>query len=223
MEIDRHTGEIMQALDVAGIADNTILIFSSDNGPETMLTAAYSYGGQSDSGPFRGEFPSGWEGANRVPCVARWPGKIPAGRRSNEIFTATDWYSTLAHIAGAESRIPTDRPMDSIDQTPILTGKSDKSAREFAMFFYDGELLSVKWRNYKVHFRVVSDVPGAVKSAGQTTMNGARYELQYPWIFNIEDDPKELFNLNTGSGWIGVSIAKIQMQYGKGGSALLTD
>ena len=74
--------------------------FASDNGPETMAGIGIQYGGQSDSGPFRGEFPSAWEGALRVPAIIRWPGHTQPGRVSNEIVSILDFYSTFANIAG---------------------------------------------------------------------------------------------------------------------------
>lgn len=215
MEIDRHAGEIMKALDDAGIADNTIVIWASDNGPETMLTAMNRYGAQSDSGPFRGEFPSSWEGALRVPALIRWPGRIPAGSKSNEIVTMTDFYSTLAHAAGAEARIPSDRPMDSFNQLDLFAGKTDKSPREFAIYFYADNLLAVKWRNFKLHYIVNLEPASAARMSGQTSVHSTQASLDYPWIFNVEDDPKELWNVSVENAWIGVPVTKLLVQYQK--------
>src|SRR5277367_3349289 len=137
----------------------TIVVWASDNGPETLQGPGIIYGAQGDSGPFRSEFPSGWEGAIRTPCIIRWPGHIPTGRSSNEIVSILDFYRTLAHLAGASERVPTDRPIDSIDQTDFFLGKQEKSNREAVMFFHSNELLAIKWRNFKGHItvRVPSD------------------------------------------------------------------
>ena len=89
-EIDANTGRILDALDNASLANNTIVVWASDNGPETMSGVGVDFGGQSDSGPFRGEFPSGWEGAIRVPCIITWPGHTRPGRVSNEMVSILD-------------------------------------------------------------------------------------------------------------------------------------
>ena len=105
MQIDAYTGQLLDALDELGIADNTIFIFTSDNGPEMLP------GHQGWSGPWRGSYFTGLEGSLRVPFIIRWPGKVPAGVVSNEIVHALDMYSTLATWAGAA--LPTDRVIDS--------------------------------------------------------------------------------------------------------------
>jgi arylsulfatase A-like enzyme len=86
-------------------------------------------------GPFRGEFPSGWEGAIRLPCIVRWPGYTKPGRVSNEIVSILDFYQTFADVAGASAKTPTDRMIDSIDQTEFMFGDKEKSHRESVMFF----------------------------------------------------------------------------------------
>lgn len=166
-EIDENAGAVLDAIDAAGVRDNTIVVFTSDNGPETHVGNNIAYGAMSDSGPFRGEFPSGWEGAIRTPFIVRWPGKVTPGRTSNEIVSMLDMYRTFANVAGASNRVPTDRPIDSIDQTDFLFGSKNKSDRESCIFFYGGELLSIKWRNYKIHFSVRETSRGDVRNPGQ--------------------------------------------------------
>ena len=90
------------------------------------------------------------EGSLRVPFIIRWPGHVPAGRVSNEIVHEVDTYVTLAKIAGAQ--VPQDRPIDGVDQTDFLLGKSDKSNREGFPVFVADRLEAVKWRNWKVVF-----------------------------------------------------------------------
>ncbi|MFN9927293.1 MAG: sulfatase-like hydrolase/transferase, partial [Phenylobacterium sp.] len=86
-EIDRNAGRLIDAVERAGIRDNTIVVFCSENGPQSFQGLGVDFGGRSDSGPFRGEFPSGWEGAIRTPCIIRWPGRTRPGRVSNQIVS----------------------------------------------------------------------------------------------------------------------------------------
>jgi arylsulfatase len=212
-EIDANSGAILDALASAGIADDTIVVWASDNGPETLQGIGVQYGAQADSGPFRGEFPSAWEGAIRTPAIIRWPGHIPANRSSNEIVSITDFYASFARMAGIESSIPRDRAMDSVDQSDLFLGKETQSKRDHVMFFYDKTLLALKWRNMKVHFQVRNAADGPVRTAGQGVVNGYAMTLNYPWVFNLENDPKELWNLGSTSEWIGPPVGKIQAQY----------
>jgi arylsulfatase len=212
-EIDANTGQILDAIKDAGIENDTIVVWTSDNGPETLQGPGIIYGAQGDSGPFRSEFPSAWEGGIRTPCIIRWPGHIQAGRKSNEIVSMLDFYRTFATTVGANDKVPTDRPIDSIDQTDFLLGKQDKSNRDFAVFFHGDDLLAIKWRNFKVHLAVRVPADGAVRQAGQGVTTGYSLKLNFPWIFNIEDDPKELWNINTSSAWIAAAAAKPLLDY----------
>jgi arylsulfatase A-like enzyme len=142
----------------------------------------------------------------------RWPGHIRQGRKSNEIFSMLDFYRTFANVAGASDKVPTDRPIDSIDQTDFLLGK-EKSNRDFALFFHGDDLLAVKWRNYKVHLTVRVPAEGAVKQAGQGVTTAYSLKVNYPWIFNVEDDPKELWNINGSSAWVAAGAAKPLLEY----------
>lgn len=143
-EMDAHVGEIIDAIDELKIRDDTILVFTSDNGPEA------TWPWQGTSGPWRGYYFTHMEGSLRVPFIVRWPGRIAPGRVSNEIVHAVDTFTTLAKIAGAS--VPQDRPIDGVDQTDFLLGKSDKSAREGFPAFVADRLEAVKWRNWKVVF-----------------------------------------------------------------------
>ncbi len=212
-EIDANTGQILDAIADAGIEDDTIVVWASDNGPETLQGPGIIYGAQGDSGPFRAEFPSAWEGAIRTAGMIRWPNRIEPGRASNEVFSMLDFYRTFAEIAGAGDRVPTDRAIDSIDQTDFLLGQQETSNRESAIFFHSGELLAVKWRNFKIHLTVRVPAEGAVRQAGQGVTNGYSLKVNYPWIFNVDDDPKELWNINTSSAWIAVAAAKPLLDY----------
>jgi arylsulfatase A-like enzyme len=143
-EMDAHVGEILDAIDELRIRDNTIVVFTSDNGPEA------TWPWQGTSGPWRGYYFTHMEGSLRVPFIIRWPGKIPASRVSNEIVHEVDTFTTFAKIAGAS--VPQDRPIDGADQTDFLLGKSEKSNREGFPVFVADRLEAVKWRNWKIDF-----------------------------------------------------------------------
>ncbi|MEE8303689.1 MAG: sulfatase-like hydrolase/transferase, partial [Candidatus Tectomicrobia bacterium] len=212
-EIDHNAGRVIDAVDKAGIRGETIVVFASDNGPETMSGIGIQYGGQSDSGPFRGEFPSGWEGAIRVPAIIRWPGRAQAGRVSNEIVSILDFYRTFAEVAGGSHMVPTDRPIDSVDQSVFLFGSQETSNREHVMIFHGQDLLAIKWRNYKVHFQVRMPSVGPVVQAGQGVVTGTHQRLATPYIFDLENDPKELWNINAANNWVGQALAPILKDY----------
>ena len=143
-ELDYRTGQILDAIDAAGIADNTIVVWNSDN-PALRGT---SMGGS--KGPWRGHFASGFEGGLRAPAIVRWPGHIPAGTVTDEIFAAVDWLPTLARMVGETDRIPKDRPIDGVDSSDLLLGRSQKSNRDHVIYYgSDGGIMSVKWKDRK--------------------------------------------------------------------------
>ena len=138
----RFTGRLLDAIDQLGIADNTIFIFTSDNGPEMFLPNIGS------SGPWRGTYFTGLEGSLRVPFIVRWPGKVPAGAVSDEIVHQMDVFPTLAGFTGAE--VPKDRIIDGVDQGEFLLGKSAKSGREGFVVYVGNEIYGIKWRNWPI-------------------------------------------------------------------------
>lgn len=182
-------------------------------GPESMAGIGIQYGGQSDSGPFRGEFPSGWEGAIRVPAILRWPGHIEPGRVSNEIVSILDFYRSFATVAGAADKVPTDRPIDSIDQSTFLFGRQENSNRESVLIFHGQTLLALKWRNYKVHFEVKVPSTGPVVQAGQGVVTAIHQKLSIPYVFDLENDPKELWNINAANNWLSPVLEKVLRDY----------
>jgi arylsulfatase A-like enzyme len=120
-EMDHNVGEMLDAVDRLGIRDSTIVIFASDNGPEFIKP----WDGW--AGPWRGQYFTAWEGGIRVPFIIRWPGKIPAGRVSDEIVHGVDLFPTLASVVAAD--VPKDRPIDGVDQADFLLGKADREVR----------------------------------------------------------------------------------------------
>jgi len=187
MEIDHNIHQILTAIDDAGIRDNTIVVYFSDNGP-TRYSPEPDHNG--DNGPWSGELGSAWEGGLRTIGMMRWPGKIRENWRSNEMIHVMDLYTTLGKIAGAD--IPTDRPIDGFDQTDFLLGKQEESARDHRLVFYQGRLLAIRWKQYKAHF-VIYDRYKSISSAPQDFG-------QIPRIYNLVADPKELRDIFGSSG-----------------------
>lgn len=198
LEHDHNVGRILDALTAAGIADNTLVIWASDNGPSPLptVTPFWTIG---DSGPWRGEIGTVLEGNIRTPCIIRWPGKIPAGRVSNEIVAIVDFFPTLARVSGG--KIPTDRPIDGVDQLDFFMGRQEKSNREHVLLFLGQKLMAVKWRNYKVHMD------------GLDRADGAFEDWSFPRAFNLASDPKERWNIIWQNTWIGERIAPFVIAY----------
>jgi arylsulfatase len=170
-EMDFNVGQMLAAIDEAGVWESTIVVFTSDNGPEFVKP----WDGW--AGPWRGQYFTALEGGIRVPFLIRWPGKIDADRVSNEIVHGVDMFATLARFAGAE--VPTDRPFDSLDQSEFILGKTDKSAREAFPIWCADRLQAVKWRNWKLHFM------------RQETMFDPPVKNPVPTIHNLYTDPRE--------------------------------
>lgn len=143
-EMDAHVGDLLDTLDELKIADNTIVVFTSDNGPEA------TWPWQGSSGPWRGYYFTHMEGSLRVPFIMRWPGHIKQGQVSNEIVHQVDTFTTLAKLGGAN--VPDDRAIDGLDQSNFLLGKSLTSARDAFPIYVSDRLEGVKWRNWKVVF-----------------------------------------------------------------------
>ncbi len=208
MELDYRTGQVLDAIKAAGVEGNTIVIWLSDNG------AAPTAGPESTrlgfNGPFRGELGDALEGSIRTIGMVKWPGKI-APRVSNEMFAVHDWVPTLAAIIGA--KLPTDRPIDGIDQSAFLTGKQEKSNRESLVTFIGEEVAAVRWRAYRLYPKPFT------MSNGDPAMNGLgglRAEGNgFPAIFNIEADPREEMNIVGTAGWVIGPYLKLIGEYQK--------
>jgi arylsulfatase A-like enzyme len=202
-EVDHNIGRILETLDEIGIADNTIVVLTGDNGPGTLPQGSgYATGEVGGStGPWRGSLSTGFEGGLRTPAMVRWPGNFPAGVVTNEIFSALDIYPTLATLVGEDERIPTDRPIDGVDQSAFLLGVQDKSNREHVVTFVGDDVFAVKWRDLKVHFFTAEATFSEVKKS------------TFPQVYNIKEDPAEQFELWGNEGfahaWVMTPVTKI--------------
>ena len=170
-ENDHRVGQLVDLLDELAIADDTVVVFTSDNGAEDVLPW------RGWSGPWGGSYFTAMEGCLRVPFIVRWPGHIPTGRVSNELTHAVDLFATFASLGGAD--IPDDRPIDGFDLTGFFTGERDGSGRESILCFVGDALHAVKWRNWKMHF------------IWQEYMLDPPVPLTIPRVFNLYEDPRE--------------------------------
>jgi arylsulfatase len=128
-----------------------------------------------------------FEGCLRAPAIIRWPDKVPAGVVSNEILAAVDWLPTLAGLVGAPNLVPKDRPIDGVDASAFMLGKSETTGRDSYMFFgTDGELMSIKWKIYKTVFRY-TDSPVSIEKP--------YVKPQFPMVYDLSSDPHEDNNL----------------------------
>ena len=189
-QMDDNIGLVLGKLQAMGQLDNTIVVFTTDNGAETIT---YPDGGTT---PFQGGKLTTWEGGMRAPMVVRWPGHIAPGTIKDDIFSSLDWLPTFVEIAGGakgnELKAQIEKgaypgivktTLDGVNQIDYLTGKSDKSARD-TFFYYSGKDPSaVRYKNWKIYFTMVSQSPeGFVAGA-----------LPYHWaqVANIKRDPFE--------------------------------
>lgn len=190
-QIDTYNGRLLDEIEDLGIRDNTIFIFTADNGPEATPsgsnTLAVDTPTPGSAGPWRGSLFTGFEGSLRVPFAIRWPGKIPVAA-SNEIVHEMDLFPTLARIVSG--KVPEDRVIDGIDQTDFFLGKQKTSNREGVIVYMGNEIYGVKWRNWKVNFKELDNVFSEVKEYGM------------PRVYNLLSDPGESQNLLFPHTWV---------------------
>lgn len=199
---DRNVGEVLKKIDELGIAENTIVMYSTDNGPHknTWPDAATS--------PFRNEKNSGWEGAFRVPAFVRWPGVVKPGTVSNEIVSHLDWIPTFLAAAGVEDIAEKLQGgykaagrkykvhLDGYDLLPYLSGEVEEGPRDRYFYFSDeGQLLALRFMNWKVHF-MVQDQPGTLEVWQREFRN-----LRMPYLFNLRTDPFEQATITSNTYW----------------------
>ncbi|KDP86305.1 arylsulfatase [Cupriavidus basilensis] len=193
LEHDEDVGKLLKTLDDLGIANDTIVVYTTDNGPNQFSWP------DAATTPFRSEKNTNWEGAFRVPAMVRWPGRIKAGEVSNQMFSGLDWFPTL--LAAVGDTTVKDRllkgwspksgqsfkvHLDGYNQLDYLTGKSPKGARDdFYYFNDDGELVAMRYGDWKIVF-CEQRAPGGMQVwANPFTC------LRFPKVFNLRMDPYE--------------------------------
>jgi arylsulfatase len=192
VEMDYHVGQLVDTIKELGVEQNTVVVFSSDNGPE------FRRPWRGTAGFWSGTYHTAMEGSLRAPFIIRWPGRIPVSI-SNDIVHAVDMFTTLAKLGGAE--IPKDRPIDGVDQMDFFRGKQAASAREGFLVYIYGDLYAVKWRNWKYHLIWLDD------------MAKTPAPLPVPYLFNLLSDPKEETNVMTENGWVTIPISRMIREF----------
>jgi arylsulfatase len=202
---DKNVGTVLKALDVAGIADNTFVMYSTDNGPHmnTWPDGAMT--------PFRNEKNSNWEGAYRVPCMVRWPNKIKPGSVSNEMVGHHDWLPTLLAIAGDEDvkqkllkgqkvgDVTYKVHLDGFNLVPFLTGQVEKSPRDSFIYCTDEQQVdALRFDNWKLVF-MEQRAPGTLRVWAEPFTT-----LRVPKMYNLRLDPYERADItsNTYYDWL---------------------
>ena len=188
-EVDHNVGLVLDALDKLGVSRNTIVMFCTDNGAEQRRPWRGS------SGPWSGFYNTVMEGGVRTPCLIRWPGRIPAGRVSNEIVHQVDILPTLAAAAGADI-VPKDRAIDGVNQLPFLEGKQTKSNRDHVIFHTNTLVRAVKWHDWKFHYAFQPEA-------------GAPAVAPLMRLFNLLSDPKEESDIKDVNPWAQSAMDRI--------------
>jgi len=189
-EFDFETGRLLDALDKLGLRDNTLVIYTSDNGPWNQPAYTNKKKGHpkgsifwGEAGPLRAGKGSCYEAGVRVPCIVRWPGKVPAGKVSDAIFSTLDFMPTFASLAGFKA--PGDRVIDGVDQTQLLLGKNAKGARQTFLYRNNG-IRRGKWKYLKAKHNVYG-----------YARDRKREELEE--LYNLNADIGETKNLAAGN------------------------
>ena len=201
---DKNVGQVLKALDDLGIANDTVFLYSTDNGPHMN---SWPDGGMT---PFRSEKNTNWEGAYRVPAMIRWPGHIKPGSVSNEIFAHHDWLPTFAAIGGDPDVVNKYAKgvkgagltykvhFDGFNLVPYLTGQVEKSPRESFIYINDDQqVTALRYDNWKIVF-MEQRAPGTLRIWAEPFTN-----LRLPKLFNLRMDPYERADItsNTYYDW----------------------
>jgi len=181
-EIDWSVGEVLKTLREEDLDQNTLVIFTSDNGPSGQAAP-----------PFHGGKGSTWEGGHTVPCIARWPGHVPAGQVSGGLLAMMDFYPTLAHLAGA--RVPQDPVIDGLDFSTLLLGAAGARSPRTTLVYgaRDGRMAAIRENKWKLHVDVPSE-RWAGKLPPEALLD-RRPTTPPPWLYDLEADVGETRNL----------------------------
>lgn len=202
VEHDNLIGTLLQSLDDMGVADNTIVVYTTDNGPHQNSWP--------DAGttPFRSEKNTNWEGAYRVPAMIKWPGHIEPGSVANDIMSGLDWFPTLLAAVGdtdIKDRLLTGTTidgkeyknhLDGYNQLPYLTGEQPEGARnEFFYFNDDGEIVALRYENWKIVF-------AEQRMKGTMAVWAEPFtKLRVPKLFDLRSDPYERADITSNTYW----------------------
>jgi arylsulfatase len=190
VEHDGHVGKLLDKLEQLGLAEDTLVVYTTDNGP---MACMWPDSGQT---PFRGEKDTGFEGAFRVPALVRWPGVIKPGTVFTDMMAGQDWLPTFLAVAGDSDIVTKCRKghqvgdltykvhLDGYDQTDMLTGKGPSKRHEFFYFSDDGELLAARFGRIKAHFEMQ-------RAQSFSVWVEPFDKLRVPQVFDLKIDPLE--------------------------------
>ncbi len=201
-EVDMHIGNIVKALEEAGVLENTFIFITSDNGPQMDAWPDAGYT------PFRGAKGTTWEGGVRIPGIAYWPGMIAPGRESDDVFDLMDLFGTSLRLAGVSTdKLPNDKYYDFIDQSSFLFNDEGLSNRESVYFWWGKELMAIRMHEYKQHIKVI--IPNAQHMwIDYATIQNVGLA---PWTFNLYIDPKEEMPVgHRRTAWLATLGAKLR-------------
>jgi arylsulfatase len=206
-QMDDNIGLVLQKIEAMGQTNNTIVVFTTDNGAETIT---FPDGGTT---PFKGGKLTTWEGGMRAPMVIRWPGVIKPGTVKNDIFASLDWLPTFVDIAGGpkgdglKKQIEAGQypgivktTLDGVNQIDYLSGKSDKSARDTFFYYTGSQPSAVRYKNWKFYYTMVPTGNPSDALSGTVT---------YHWtqVDNIKRDPFEMATGQTQGTMLGMGGA----------------
>jgi arylsulfatase A-like enzyme len=195
------------------VDNNTILVFASDNGPQGETAREMGNQGtpgMGNSGPFRGELGEATEGSIRTFCFVRWPGKVKPGTSSYAMFSIMDFFPTFARLIG--SKVPADRPIDGVDQTDVLYGKSETGNRNSLLTFIGADMVAVRWKQWRMYFTDVHPTGiGPQREAGMFSASAPM--AGYPKLYNIEMDPHEDLQIGALFGWTAAPALDVVEKY----------
>jgi arylsulfatase len=190
VELDGYVGQLLAKLEELGVADDTVVVFTTDNGAEKCT---WPDGGAT---PFRGEKDTNWEGGWRVPCVIRWPGVIKPGQVINDITSLQDFIPTFAAAAGEPDLVEKVKAgyeiagktykvhLDGVNLLPFLKGEAECPREGFLYWSDDGDLLALRAKQYKIHFK-------EQKAEGMNAWRVPFESMRVPKVFNLRSDPFE--------------------------------
>lgn len=198
-ELDAETGRLLSAIDDLGLREDTVILFTSDNGPwsNDRIRQRSKNGKYVDwtggpkipwgsPGPLRGAKGSTWEGGVRVPGILRWPGHVPAGGTSDAIVSTLDVLPTFAALAGASDKVPSDRVIDGVDQSRLWLGEDEAGARSRFLYYQAGELQAVREGRWKLRLTGLKNL----RDWPQLDRGTRRFEL-----YDLDQDIGETTNV----------------------------
>ncbi len=200
MELDHNIGLLLQFLEESGISRQTLVVFTSDNGPSGVAAP-----------PLHGGKGSTWEAGYRVPLIVKWPGVIPPGTQCHAMATMMDFLPTLAILAGAS--LPSEREIDGHNIWPLITSQKTKSPyKEFYYYGRDGKQAAMRQGDWKIHLLMPSEI-WAGKQPIKEALLDTKPITDLPWLYNLSSDIGETKNVAASNPKIVEKMQKKALQF----------